>query len=151
MAMAAAAVANNGVIMKPYVVAQTKDGAGRVLSSTTPQPWLTAMQPGTSDWLTGAMVEVANNGTARCCLKLASGAQAAAKTGTAQLGTNPPLSHAWITTFAPAEAPRVVVTVLVKASPEVTAGTGGTVAGPVAKQVLDAVLATPDPLAQPPK
>jgi peptidoglycan glycosyltransferase len=95
------------------------------------------------------MVEVVNKGTARCCLQLASGQQAAAKTGTAQLNPpgEPPASHAWITTCAPAEAPRVVVAVMVKASDEVTAGTGGTVAGPIAKQVLDAVLATPDPLA----
>jgi penicillin-binding protein A len=149
MAMAAAAVANKGVIMQPYVMAETRDADGRVLTKTNPHPWLTAMLPATSQWLTGAMVEVANNGTARCCLKLDSGVQAAAKTGTAQLGTDPPRSHAWITTFAPAQAPRVVVTVFVKASTEVTAGTGGTVAGPIAKKVLDAVLATPDELNAP--
>jgi hypothetical protein len=65
-------------------------------------------------------------------MQLANGVQAAAKTGTAQLNPpgEPPSSHAWITTFAPADAPRVVVAVMVKASDEVTAGTGGTVAGP---------------------
>jgi peptidoglycan glycosyltransferase len=146
-ALEAAAVANNGVIMAPYVVAETRDRDGDVLSRATPTAWKQAMEPETAAWLRSAMVEVARNGTARCCMQLASGAQAAAKTGTAQLGTDPPASHAWITTFAPAENPRVVVTVFVKATPEVTAGTGGTVAGPVAKRVLDAVLATPDPLA----
>jgi peptidoglycan glycosyltransferase len=147
MALEAAAVANRGVIMQPYVVQETRSRDGSVLSRTTPRPWRTAMRPETAAWLNGAMVEVVNNGTARCCMQLEDGAQAAAKTGTAQLGTDPPLSHAWITSFAPAEAPRVVVTVMVKASPEVSAGTGGTVAGPVAKQVLDVALRNADPLA----
>jgi len=146
MAMVASAVANGGTIMRPYVMAGVRDRSGRLSEHTTPAPWRTVMGASTNAFLNQAMIEVVNNGTARCCLKLANGQQAAAKTGTAQLGTNPPLSHAWITTFAPAQAPRVVVTVIVKATPEVTAGTGGTVAGPVAKKVLDMVLALPDPL-----
>jgi penicillin-binding protein A len=152
MALTAAAIANGGVIMEPYVVAESRDRQGTVLERRTPRPWLTATTAEIAAWIRGAMVEVVNKGTARCCLQLAGGVQAAAKTGTAQLNTPPapPSSHAWITTFAPADAPRVVVAVMVKASDEVTAGTGGTVAGPVAKQVLDAVLATPDPLAPPP-
>ena len=93
------------------------------------------------------MVEVVNNGTARCCMQLANGIQAAAKTGTAQLNPEgqPPASHAWIIAFAPAgAAARTPSPSCVKATPEVTAGTGGTVAGPIAKQVLDAALALPD-------
>ena len=52
------------------------------------------------------MVEVVNNGTAKCCMQLANGIQAAAKTGTAQLNPEgqPPASHAWIIAFAPAGA-----------------------------------------------
>ncbi|HEX9259217.1 MAG TPA: penicillin-binding transpeptidase domain-containing protein [Acidimicrobiales bacterium] len=146
MALTAAAVANRGQIMRPYVMAGIRDASGRLVYHSTPSPWRQVMAQSTVDFLTSAMVEVVNNGTARCCMQLASGQQAAAKTGTAELGTDPPLSHAWITTFAPAEAPRVVVTVMVKATPEVSAGTGGTVAGPVAKKVLDMVLALPEPL-----
>jgi peptidoglycan glycosyltransferase len=112
--------------------------------------WLTpTTNQGTLSFLHEAMIAVVNQGTARCCMKLANGIQAAAKTGTAQLGTNPPSSHAWIAAYAPADNPRIAVAVFVKASPEVTAGTGGTVAGPIAKQVLDVALATPDPLAKP--
>jgi penicillin-binding protein A len=152
MALTAAAIANGGVIMEPYVVAETRDRSGTLLGRTTPRAWRTATTPEAAAWIRGAMVEVVNKGTARCCLQLASGQQAAAKTGTAQLNPpgEPPASHAWITTFAPADNPRVVVAVMVKASDEVTAGTGGTVAGPIAAQVLDAVLATPDPLAPAP-
>ncbi len=98
--------------------------------------------------MTDFMVGVVQKGTARCCLQLANGVQAAAKTGTAQLhpAGDPEASHAWITAFAPAENPRVVVTVFVKASPEVSAGVGATVAGPIAKQILDYVMTLPDPL-----
>jgi penicillin-binding protein A len=85
-----------------------------------------------------------NEGTARCCMKLNNGIQAAAKTGTAQLrGPNEAggaSSHAWIIAFAPANDPIYAIAVFVKASTDVTAGVGGTVAGPVAKAVLDAAL-----------
>ena len=55
------------------------------------------------------MVGVVQNGTASCCMQLDNGVQAAAKTGTAQLNAKgePQRSHAWITAFAPAEAPAV--------------------------------------------
>ena len=146
MALVASAVANGGQIMAPYVVDRTVNGEGQVLSRTKPKVWKQAMDPATSVTLRGLMIEVVNNGTARCCMQLAGGAQAAAKTGTAQLNPKgePPASHAWIIAFAPAINPRYAVAVMVKAAPEVTAGTGGTVAGPVAKQVLDAALALPE-------
>jgi peptidoglycan glycosyltransferase len=148
MNMAAAAVANKGVIMTPHVMAQTRDSDGAVLDTYAPKPWLTVMTPETAATMNDFMVGVVQNGTARCCLQLANGIQAAAKTGTAQLhpAGDPEASHAWITAFAPAEAPRAVVTVFVKASPEVSAGVGATVAGPVAKQVLDYIMTLPDPL-----
>jgi peptidoglycan glycosyltransferase len=89
------------------------------------------------------MVGVVNNGTAKCCLALAGGIQAAAKTGTAQLNAEGETqrSHAWITAFAPAEAPRVAVAVMLKGvNDQISAGTGGTLAGPVAKVLLDQAL-----------
>ena len=148
MNMAAAAVANGGVIMTPHVMAETRDSSGTVLQKYSPSPWLTAMTPDIASTMRDLMVGVVQHGTAHCCLQLANGIQAAAKTGTAQLAPagSPEASHAWITAFAPAQAPRVVVTVFVKASTEVSAGVGATVAGPVAKQILDYVMTLPDPL-----
>ena len=144
MAMIAGSVADGGKMMKPYVVEATFDGDGTLLQRHTPEVWKTPMTPEVAATLTQAMIGVAQAGTARCCLKLAGGIQAAAKTGTAQLRASDdprgPLSHAWITAFAPADAPRVAVAVMVKASPEVTVGVGGTVAGPVARVVLDKAL-----------
>jgi peptidoglycan glycosyltransferase len=146
MALVASAVANGGEIMTPHVVDRTVSREGQTLSRTQPEVWRRAMQPATAATMTGLMIEVVNNGTARCCMQLAGGIQAAAKTGTAQLNPKgqPPASHAWIIGFAPAEAPRYAIAVMVKATPEVTAGTGGTVAGPIAQQVLNAALALPD-------
>lgn len=144
LAMIAGSVANGGRMMQPFVVQTTYDGDGSVLKRREPELWRTTMSPQTAATLTEGMVSVVQGGTARCCMELASGAQAAAKTGTAQLrdpeDPRGPLSHAWITAFAPAEAPRIAVAVMVKASPEVTAGVGGTVAGPVAKAVIDKAL-----------
>jgi peptidoglycan glycosyltransferase len=146
MALVASAVANGGDIMTPYVVDRTVNREGQVLSRTKPKVWRRGMDPATALTLRALMIEVVNNGTAKCCLQLAGGAQAAAKTGTAQLNPKgqPPASHAWVIAFAPAVAPRYAIAVMVKAAPEVTAGTGGTVAGPIARQVLDAALALPE-------
>lgn len=94
--------------------------------------------------LTELMVEVVNNGTASCCFNLSGGIQGAAKTGTAQLNATgePERSHAWIVAFAPAEAPRYAIVVMLKGTDaEISAGTGGTLAGPVAAKVLNTALA----------
>ena len=145
MALAAAAVANDGVIMTPHVIDETRDSGGAVLTRSQPKPWKTAMSPDTSAIMKDFMVSVVNGGTAACCMTLDNGVQAAAKTGTAQLRgpteEGGPSSHAWIIGFAPADEPSVAFAVFVKATPEVTAGVGGTIAGPVARQLVNAALA----------
>jgi penicillin-binding protein A len=144
MALVAAAVANNGTIMTPYLVAETRDSGGGVLSRREPSVWKKPMTANTAGILRDFMVEVVNNGTARCCMKLESGIQAAVKTGTAQLRgpteQGGPSSHAWIIGFAPADNPQYAFAVFVKANTDVTSGVGGTIAGPVAKKVMDAAL-----------
>jgi peptidoglycan glycosyltransferase len=143
MAMVAATVANGGAMMKPYVVAKTLAHNGTELTSTSPEVWRRPISPATAATLNTFMVGVAKEGTAKCCLALAGGVQAAAKTGTAQLNApgETQRSHAWITTFAPAEAPRVAVAVMLKGvNAQISAGTGGTLAGPVAKVLLDQAL-----------
>lgn len=143
MAMVAGAVANDGVMMVPHVVHETRANDGTLLSRTQPRVWKTPMTAGTAAILSDFMVQVVRNGTASCCLRLAGGVQAAAKTGTAQLfDEGPERSHAWIVAFAPAEEPRVAVAVMLKGvDDEISASTGGRLAGPVAKVLLDAALA----------
>lgn len=145
MAMVAAAVANDGVMMRPHVVAATFDRDGRTLRRTAPTAWRTTMTPSTAARLGDLMEEVAASGTASCCLRLSNGVQAAAKTGTAQLNMagEPERSHAWIVAYAPAEAPRYAIVVMLKGTTvEISEGTGGTLAGPVASRVLDVALAS---------
>ena len=145
MAMVASTVANGGVMMKPHVVDATLDHNGGVLTQTTPSVWKTPITSTTADTLTSLMIEVVNKGTGRP-MQLANGVQAAAKTGTAQLNTTgPERSNAWIIGFAPAEAPQYAIAVVLKGGPddEISAGTGGRLAGPIAKQVLDYLIAHP--------
>jgi penicillin-binding protein A len=143
MAMVAATVANDGVMMKPYVVASTTDSQGRTLTRTDPEEWLRPISPQTAATLNSLMQSVATDGTASCCLQLNGGIPVAAKTGTAQLNEagQPERSNAWIVAFAPADQPRYAVAVVLLDSPEVSAGTGGRLAGPIAKQMLDQALA----------
>jgi peptidoglycan glycosyltransferase len=143
MAMVAATVANNGVMMKPYVVASTTDSQGRTLTRTRPEEWRRPISPQTAATLNSLMQSVATDGTASCCLQLNGGVPVAAKTGTAQLNEagEPELSHAWIVAFAPADQPRYAVAVVLLGSDEVSASTGGRLAGPVAQQMLNEALA----------
>ncbi len=144
MAMMAGAVANGGRMMEPYVVDATLDRQGRVLDRTDPEVWQTPLSPGNAALMTELMVGVSEFGTASCCIALEGGIPVAAKTGTAQLN-NPgeaERSHAWITAFAPADAPRYVVSVVILGTnAEISAGTGGRLAGPLAKAMLDAAFA----------
>ena len=131
MALVASAVANGGQIMKPYLVAKVLSRDKSVLSQTKPERWLTAMPAGVADDMRRLMVEVVNNGTGtRAALQ---GVQVAGKTGTAEVADAEP--HAWFAAFAPAEDPQVVVAVLVE-----NAGTGGSVAAPIARAVIAAAL-----------
>ena len=90
------------------------------------------------------MVGVAQRGTASCCIALEGGIPVAAKTGTAQLNAagEPERSHVWIIAFAPADDPKYAVAVMLKGTnEEISAGTGGRLAGPIAKAMLDEVFA----------
>jgi peptidoglycan glycosyltransferase len=148
MAMVASTVADGGQMMKPYVVDATLYHDGEVLTRTQPAVWKTPIDPGTAATLTQLMIGVVNKGTG-IPMQLANGIQAAAKTGTAQLNADgqPQRSHAWIIGFAPADAPQYAIAVVLKGTTaEISAGTGGKLAGPIAKQILDYLFAHPDPL-----
>jgi peptidoglycan glycosyltransferase len=143
MAMVAATVANGGRMMSPYVVDRTLYHDGRVIRRTTPSVWKTPITPELALTLNGLMVNVVNLGTGKP-MQLANGIQAAAKTGTAQLNATGQAqrSHAWIIAFAPAAAPKYAIAVILKGTnDEISASTGGKVAGPVAKQVFDYLFA----------
>jgi peptidoglycan glycosyltransferase len=148
MAMVAAAVANDGEMMKPFVVDAELDHDGRVISRTQPEVWQRPISRQTAGIMQDLMVGVAENGTASCCIGLDNGISVAAKTGTAQLNGpgEPERSHAWIVAYAPAEQPKYAVAVMLKGTnAEISAGTGGRLGGPIAKAMLDAVFAVDPP------
>ena len=152
MAMVAATVANDGVMMEPFVVDAELDHDGRVISRTQPEVWKRPISRRTAGILQNLMVEVAERGTASCCIALDDGIAVAAKTGTAQLNGpgEPERSHAWIMAYAPAEDPKYAVAVMLKGTTaEISAGTGGRLAGPIAKSMLDAAfdIEPPEPAA----
>ncbi|PIE31521.1 MAG: hypothetical protein CSA55_05530 [Ilumatobacter coccineus] len=144
LALVAATVANDGEMMTPYVVDSERDHKGRVLSTTQPSRWRQPITRRTANILTEMMRAVAESGTASCCIGLDGGISVAAKTGTAELtGTDDDRSHAWIIAFAPVEDPQYAVAVLVKGTADSPPNmTGGRTAGPIAKAMLDAALAT---------
>jgi peptidoglycan glycosyltransferase len=143
MALIAESVANNGVIHEPHVVKEIENSDGKVVRTIDPKDWLTCMQPITAAALTNMMVDVVNNGTGTGASMSDQGIQVAGKTGTAETteGENP---HAWFIAFAPANAPRYAVAVIVEHG-GVAGGdnaTGGAVAAPIAKQMLQNLFAT---------
>lgn len=139
MALIAAAVANGGVIMKPHVMAEVRDDEADVIDRYVAGAWRKPISPEVSDALTAMMIDVVNAGTARGMA--IPGVQAAAKTGTAQtVGRN---AHAWILGFAPVDDPKVAVAVIVESQEGVSEATGGRVAAPIARAVIQAALGAP--------
>jgi peptidoglycan glycosyltransferase len=141
MAMVAGAIANDGVVMEPFVMREIREQDSTLLRSASPEQWRRAVSPATAATMRDAMVNVVENGTAS---RLAvDGYTVGGKTGTAELGTDPPSSHAWIIGFAgpPGQQATVAVAVIVEAQPGADEQTGGRVAAPIAQAVLQAALA----------
>jgi peptidoglycan glycosyltransferase len=137
MALVAAGVANGGVIMTPHVMASIHDNEGRVIRTDTPSPWMTATTPQTAATLTQLMIGVVQAGTGTGVAL--PGVQVAAKTGTAELDPNH--VNAWMIAFAPANAPRIAVAVVLPALSGIgNEVTGGVKAAPVVRAVLAAYL-----------
>jgi penicillin-binding protein A len=149
MAMVAAAIANGGVLMAPHVVREIRDADGRVIRRIGPDEWKRAVQPTTAAAVTQMMVDVVRRGTGTAAA--VAGHTVAGKTGTAEAPADPQSDdpqndspHAWFIGFAPAEAPRFAIAVIVERGGDLgDEATGGRVAAPVAGKVLAKLLAQP--------
>jgi peptidoglycan glycosyltransferase len=136
MALLAATVANDGKMMKPYVVSQVLGPDLSPLDKTSPEVRSRPISATTAQGLTDMMVEVVRAGTGtRAQIP---GITVAGKTGTAQNAG--PRPHAWFIGFAPAEAPRIAIAVLVENGGGEDNVTGGIVAAPIARAVMEAAL-----------
>jgi peptidoglycan glycosyltransferase len=131
MAMVAATVGNDGRLMRPRLVQEVRDADGRTVRRIRPSEEARVMKSETAKALTSMMSQVVKEGTGTAAAL--SGIDVAGKTGTAEVGGT---NQAWFIGFAPADNPRVAIAVTV----ERTSGQGGTVAAPIAKQVMEALL-----------
>jgi peptidoglycan glycosyltransferase len=136
MAQVAAAVANGGRLMKPYVVSQVLGPDLASLQKARPEVQSQVFSQATAGALTQMMIAVVQGGTGtRAQIP---GVTVAGKTGTAQNAGAP---HAWFIGFAPAEAPTIAVAVLVENGGNGgDAATGGRIAAPIAQAVMAARL-----------
>ncbi|HUK93708.1 MAG TPA: penicillin-binding protein 2 [Gaiellaceae bacterium] len=135
MAMVAAGVANHGVVMRPYVVQRVTAPDGSVISRTKPHKYRRAMKTSTAAALNEMMQAVVTGGTGTAAE--IPGVRVAGKTGTAETGGPGTPNTTWFIAFAPADAPRYAVAVVLQNQTE----TGGTTAAPIAKEILQALLA----------
>ena len=138
MAMVTAAIANDGVLMDPYLVGQVRAPDLKSIQSHRPKQLSQAMTPNNARMLKQMMVNVVENGTGR--RGAIPGVEVGGKTGTAQsdLKRKP---FAWYTSFASGDEPRVAVAVVVEDADiprqEIA---GSRVAAPIARSVMQAVL-----------
>jgi penicillin-binding protein A len=134
MAQVAAAVAGDGRLMKPQLTDRVVRKDGRVAERIEPDLQSRVMKPETAEQLTAMMSRVVEEGTGTAAAL--SGITVAGKTGTAEVGANREFTQPWFIAFAPVDNPRMAIAVTV----ERTTGQGGTVAAPIARQVLEALL-----------
>jgi len=134
MAMVGASIANRGVTMRPYLVADTRSSDLQVLSTTAPEEFATAMTPTNATKLLGMMESVVNQGTGVAAQ--IPGVRVGGKTGTAETGDGRQ-DVSWFVGVAPLADPRVAVAVTIERS---DSGDSGIEAMTVAKQVMEAVI-----------
>jgi peptidoglycan glycosyltransferase len=131
MALIAATIANGGIMMRPQLVKEIRI-AHRPTTQLPPLSWGRVVSKETAGMLRDMMIAVVKYGTGTAAAL--PGVKVAGKTGTATHPGGQP--DAWFVCFAPADAPRLVVAVIVE-----DAGYGGAVAAPIARNILGSVLA----------
>ncbi|MFT4157441.1 MAG: penicillin-binding transpeptidase domain-containing protein [Microbacterium sp.] len=137
IAMVAAGLANDGVVMNPRLVDAVIGNDLSVVRSYEDSQYATATTKEVADAVTAAMVASVATGAAQGAR--IDGVDVAGKTGTAENGEDP--YTLWFTGFAPADDPAVAVAVVVEnGGGKGQSGTGDTIAAPIAKKVIEAVL-----------
>jgi penicillin-binding protein A len=134
LAMVSAAIANHGAEMRPQIVERIVSPAGKTITHLIPDRMGRPIRRQTADELTHMMELVVQGGTGTAAR--IPGVRVAGKTGTAETGRGNYYT-AWFTAFAPAEAPRVAIAVVVENQLN---GFGGAISAPIARQVMEALL-----------
>jgi penicillin-binding protein A len=136
MALVAAAIANEGRLMRPQLTDRVVRKDGRVAERIRPDLQSQVMKPETAEQLAAMMTRVVEEGTGTA--SALSGVQVAGKTGTAEVGEFREFTQPWFICFAPVDNPQLAVAVTLERQP--AGSQGGTVAAPIARNVLEAVL-----------
>jgi peptidoglycan glycosyltransferase len=131
MAMVVSAIANGGKLIRPHLVDRIVNADGSVVRRIKASEEREVLKPATAAALAGMMSQVVKEGTGTAAAL--SGIDVAGKTGTAEVGGT---NQAWFIAFAPVVDPRIAIAVTV----ERTSGFGGTIAAPIAKQVMQTLL-----------
>jgi len=138
MAMVSSAIANGGVLMAPTLIERILAPNLTVIKSLQPTIYNTPISAETAAIMSTMMVNGVNNGAASNAR--INGVAVAGKTGTAENGPNQPYTL-WFTGFAPADKPQVAVAVVVEDGGGFGRNAfGNTIAAPIAKKVIEAVL-----------
>lgn len=131
MALVASTIANGGLIPMPFLVDEIKDSEGQLVEKTTPAKGTRVIEEEVNAKLAQSMQAVVEAGTGKSAR--VNGVKVAGKTGSAE---NPHgNTHAWFIGFAPADNPEIALAVIVE-----NGGAGGSVAGPIAKEIIEAAI-----------
>jgi peptidoglycan glycosyltransferase len=136
MAMVAAAVANGGKLMVPHMTARVVNSDGVAIKTINPALFNQVMKPATAQQLARMMTKVVEEGTGTAAQL--GGISVAGKTGTASIGApGSGLTQPWFIGFAPVDNPKIAVAVTID---QTQGGFGGSVAAPIAKNVIQTLL-----------
>jgi len=131
MALVASLVAERGTLMRPHVVDELRSSDGRV-RTIVPEVWRRVLDAGQAETIALAMQQAVEGRLGRRFAGAAKvpGVPTAGKSGTAELGGDRE-PHAWFIGFAPVEAPRIAVAVIVE-----NGGAGGASAVPMGGELM---------------
>ena len=132
MLLITSAIANDGVLMRPYIVSRIENSGGKTIRSTRNVSYSKLIDDEYAKKLQNMMRQVVVNGTGRRVFDT-KGYEISGKTGSAEYSSNKSLSHAWFTGFATDGDETIAITVIVEGG-----GSGGAVAAPIAQRVFDA-------------
>ena len=158
LAQATAILANNGTVFHPHLVRHIQDSQTNQLRSVEVQPaGKIAFNPDNLAMVRDAMVDVTRPGGTAAAAGAGAQYSFAGKTGTAQVVAMKQgekydekrvnerfRDHALFIAYAPAEAPKIALAVLVE-----NGGHGGSIAAPIARKVLDFYLLGKEPEIKP--
>lgn len=131
-ALITATIANDGIMMTPYVVERVESNSGQVVKSYEPKNQGRVVDEWIAEKMNRLMQAVVKEGTGRALNSFSY--SVAGKTGSAEYDSEGS-SHAWFVGFAPADNPKIAVSIIVEG-----AGTGGQYAVPIAKEMFQAYL-----------